>query len=80
MERIARGEGLVANSALVLLFRMQEEIGNVIDGLRPIVVVVVVFLLGVSVFSERSPEEQVVPSTFDSLRRLVPVDGGLIVR
>jgi len=30
-------------------------------------------------FSERSPEEQVVPSTFDSLRRLVPIDGGLIV-
>ena len=50
VECIAREERLVANGVLVLLFRMQEEIGNVIDGLESvvIVVIVVVLLLGTS--------------------------------
>ena len=45
IEHIMRGEGLMANSVLVLLFGMQEEIGHVIDSLQSVVITIIVVLL-----------------------------------
>jgi len=45
IEYIVKGEGLVANSALIFLLKVQEEIRYIINSLRSIIIAVVIVLL-----------------------------------